>query len=202
MPEHRHHDPGSTFEEEGIPDLQEGTPEQQRSMDPQEHPLPTDRPTGADRWGTTPNEWAQGEPLEDRLRQEEPDVGAVPAGRYSDSTPTEERGDATPLGRPTSVAPGRGRSGDTAEIGETADPGSRPAWPNSEPDAVGRLADPDRGAGEDREPDAVADEFGADGGGFSAEERAMHVRDEPPLESHGPGYVAPEETAGASRDPR
>ncbi|GAA3395708.1 DUF5709 domain-containing protein [Cryptosporangium minutisporangium] len=36
--------------------------------------LPADRPLGATEFGTTANEQREGEPLEDRLRREEPDV--------------------------------------------------------------------------------------------------------------------------------
>ncbi|MEU7887725.1 DUF5709 domain-containing protein [Microbispora bryophytorum] len=67
-------DPRSRFEDEGIPDLQEGTPEQQWAEDPQEMPLPGDRPLGLDEYGTTPNEMREGESLGRRLSREVPDV--------------------------------------------------------------------------------------------------------------------------------
>src|SRR4051794_37657885 len=70
------HDPGVPPEEEGIPDLQDGTPEQQRASDPEQMPVPGDEPVAADAWGTTVNEQREGEPLDDRLAAEEPDVGA------------------------------------------------------------------------------------------------------------------------------
>src|SRR5690606_22231423 len=44
-------DPRSRFEDEGIPDLQNGTPEQQWAEDPQEAPLPADYPVGVDEYG-------------------------------------------------------------------------------------------------------------------------------------------------------
>ncbi|MEU7879275.1 DUF5709 domain-containing protein [Microbispora bryophytorum] len=83
-------DPRSRFEDEGIPDLQEGTPEQQWAEDPQEMPLPGDRPLGLDEYGTTPNEMREGESLGRRLSREVPDVdvrfGTEPgqAGRLVD----------------------------------------------------------------------------------------------------------------------
>ncbi|MEU6431189.1 DUF5709 domain-containing protein [Microbispora sp. NPDC046973] len=87
-------DPRSRFEDEGIPDLQEGTPGQQWAEDPQEMPLPGDRPLGLDEYGTTPNEMREGESLGGRLSREVPDVDATadPAqpGRYG----TEEPGQA------------------------------------------------------------------------------------------------------------
>ncbi|TQS28497.1 DUF5709 domain-containing protein [Microbispora sp. KK1-11] len=67
-------DPRSRFEDEGIPDLQEGTPEQQWAEDPQEMPLPGDRPLGLDEYGTTPNEMREGESIGRRLSREVPDV--------------------------------------------------------------------------------------------------------------------------------
>ena len=42
------------------------------------------------------------------------------------------------------------------------------------PDPVGRLVEPDEGYGYDAEPDSVAYDAGAAGGGASAEELAMH----------------------------
>ncbi|MEU7940259.1 DUF5709 domain-containing protein [Microbispora bryophytorum] len=66
-------DPRSRFEDEGIPDLQEGTPEQQWAEDPQEMPLPGDRPLGLDEYGTTPNEMREGESLGRRLSREVPE---------------------------------------------------------------------------------------------------------------------------------
>lgn len=40
---------------------------------------------------------------------------------------------------------------------------------------VGRLVEPDQGAGTDSEPDLVAADAGTDLGGYSAEESAMHL---------------------------
>ena len=40
---------------------------------------------------------------------------------------------------------------------------------------VGRLVEPDEGARTDAEPDMVAADLGTDGGGYAAEESAMHV---------------------------
>jgi hypothetical protein len=65
----------SRFEDEGIPDLQEGTPEQQWARDPQEAPLPGREPTAVLDHGTTAEEQREGEPLDLRLSREEPEVG-------------------------------------------------------------------------------------------------------------------------------
>lgn len=114
-------------EDEGIPDLQDGTPEQYWAEDPQEAPIPGDRPMAMDQYGTTAEEVREGEPLDERLWREEPDR------QVPDSEP------------------------------------ERPA---------GRLVAEDEGAHPDTEPDAVADELGEDGGGYTAEERAMRIEDE------------------------
>jgi hypothetical protein len=68
-----HHDPGSRFEDAGIPDLQDGTPEQQEAEDPQELPLPGDAPNASVDWGTTVEEQIEGEPHDVRLARELPD---------------------------------------------------------------------------------------------------------------------------------
>ncbi|MFD0856645.1 DUF5709 domain-containing protein, partial [Actinomadura adrarensis] len=45
-------------------------------------------------------------------------------------------------------------------------------------DHAGRLVAPDEGAHPDMESDAVGDDLGEDGGGYTAEERAMRVEEE------------------------
>lgn len=153
MMSRRDYDPGSTFEDEGIPDLQDGTPEQQQAVDPQEAPLPTDEPTMVDKYGTTATEQREPEPLEERLRQEEPDIGRPPIRTVS---PPKDDND------------------------QRSDPGggSEPAWPSTEEGAAGRLVEPDSTDEGDRQQSAATD-AGADGGGFSAEERAVHETDRP-----------------------
>jgi hypothetical protein len=74
-------------DDEGIPDLQDGTPEQYWAEDPQEAPIPGDRPLGMDEYGTTADEVREGEPLDARLAREEPD------------TPMQEDEPARPAGR-------------------------------------------------------------------------------------------------------
>jgi hypothetical protein len=71
-------DPPSRFEDEGIPDLQEGTPEQQWRQDPQEMPLPGREPSPGLRHALD----GDGEDLDDRLAAEVPDVSEadIPTG--------------------------------------------------------------------------------------------------------------------------
>ncbi|MFC9978107.1 DUF5709 domain-containing protein [Spirillospora sp. NPDC127200] len=118
---------GSRLEDEGIPDLQDGTPQQQWAEDPQEMPVPGDEPVALDDFGTTAEEVREGEGLDGRLAREEPE-------------------------RPL--------------------PGNEPARP------AGRLVEEDEGVRTDTEKDAVARDVGGDGGGYSAEERAMRIEDE------------------------
>jgi len=66
-------DPRSRFEDEGIPDLQDGTPQQQWAEDPQEMPLPGEEPVAVDRYGTTAGEQAAGEPMDYKLAREQPE---------------------------------------------------------------------------------------------------------------------------------
>lgn len=51
-------------------------------------------------------------------------------------------------------------------------------YPEDRDERAGRIVESDEGAREDTEADAVAHEVGTDGGGFSAEERAMHIEPE------------------------
>lgn len=51
-------------------------------------------------------------------------------------------------------------------------------YPADPEERAGRLVDSDEGAHSDTEPDTVATDVGTDGGGFSAEERAIHVEPE------------------------
>ena len=135
-------DEGSRLEEEGIPDLQDGTPEQQWAVDPQQMPVPAERPVASDEYGTTVDEQVQGESLDRRLDREVPDVGE----------------DVDPLANVR-----------VEEDSDDLDTSER---------EVGRLVEEDQGAQPDAEKDVVADEVGADAGGLSAEEHAMHVSDE------------------------
>jgi hypothetical protein len=115
-------DPRSPFEDEGIPDLQDGTPQQQWAEDPQQAPLPgEDGFAAAADYGTTANEQREGEGLARRLAREQPE--------------------------------------------ETGDPA------DTDPSA-GRLVAPEQ------DPAETAADVGPDGGGFSAEEDAVHIEPE------------------------
>lgn len=86
----RPHDPGADPEDEGMPDLQDGTPERQRAGDPEQLPVAGDEPTIAVYRDTTSAETHERESLEERLTDEEPETGepvgteAEPAGLLYD----------------------------------------------------------------------------------------------------------------------
>jgi hypothetical protein len=66
-------------------------------------------------------------------------------------------------------------AGHAADESEDADQ----PYPVDPEERVGRIVESDEGAREDTEPDAVAHDVGTDLGGFSAEERAMHIEPGP-----------------------
>jgi len=184
MPEH---DPHSRFEDEGIPDLQSGTPGQQWAVDPEEEPLPGDRPVAVDDFGTTLAEQLAGEPLGGRLDREVPEEQPVfgPDERPA-RLPEEDEGEAgedRPLTDETGLGVG-------ADLDTEYEPGpdvdadwpAQPEEPSGavwdEPRRAGRLVAPDQGVRGDDEADEIAEEVGPDAGGFTAEEAAMRVEPE------------------------
>jgi hypothetical protein len=62
-----------SLEDDGIPDLQDGTPEQGWAEDPQFAPVPGERPNASVDFGTTAREQSEGESLTGRLDRELPD---------------------------------------------------------------------------------------------------------------------------------
>jgi hypothetical protein len=131
MPEH---DPRSRLEDEGIPDLPDGTPEQQWAVDPQEAPVPGDRPVAVDDYGTTVEEQIEGEPLDSRLGREVPEEEAVFG---TDGRPVVEPEAAGPeparAGSPDPAAAGVSGAGEPEDVesaGES-DPGDVPLTADS-----------------------------------------------------------------------
>ncbi len=196
-------DPHSTFEDEGIPDLAAGTPQAQWAVDPQEEPLPGDRPLAVDEFGTTAEELSRGESLDLRLAREEPEEQAdldpeepwhVRRDRFGRAEEVDEAGltedEEAGLGgnepRITDEG-GLGVGSDLStdyEYDDTPPPGwpAQPEEPSGEvwelPRPAGRIVAPDEGVREDVEPDEVAEEVGPDAGGYTAEEAAMRVEPE------------------------
>ncbi len=113
---------------------------------------PPERPRAVYAFGTTASEQHQGESLEQRMRQEEPD----PSAAFDDPLAEEEEED-----------PDAPREED--EFLDDGEVGDRRA---------GRLVDPDEGAHEDEEAELWGADAGIDGAGASAEEAAVHVVEE------------------------
>ncbi|RBQ19325.1 hypothetical protein DP939_15460 [Spongiactinospora rosea] len=221
-------DPRSRAEDEGIPDLQDGTPAARWAVDPQEAPLPGDRPEAVEDYGTTREEQRAGESLDGRLEREAPEPEAVfggpldggapeggtvaerelegddiaPPGDVPPGAPPEDVREAgpppdpdwdEPAGRPAGVTDDglseTGGLGVGSDLDTSFEPdaGLDPEWPAQPeepsgavwdtPRPAGRLVEPDEGVRADTEKDEIAREVGPDGGGFSAEEAAMHVDD-------------------------
>ncbi|NGN68888.1 hypothetical protein G5C51_33970 [Streptomyces sp. A7024] len=83
------HDPGTHPEDEGIPDLRDGSPAAEQAEDPQTMPVPGDEPVAAEgHTGTTAEEAADGAPLDERLAAEQPEPGAE-----ADEPPDEQTGE-------------------------------------------------------------------------------------------------------------
>jgi hypothetical protein len=149
-----------------------------RSADgPDPAALPSDRALAVDRYGTTAEEQRAGESLDDRLSQEQPDVqpedpldspGALADEAIDEQGAARARLDADVFGEsPTSDPDSKVSLYDHGRLDGTS------------PDPVGRLVEQDAGFGADTEPDNVAYDAGAAGGGASAEELAIHETDPP-----------------------
>ena len=132
-------------------------------------------PGGATRFGNTAEEAREGESLDRRLRQEEPDVGA--------EDPVPPRRD--PFDETVDSSEQRDFDADVWGPSPTSDPKSQVSLYDDgqldydDPQPVGRLVAPDEGSGYDDEADSVAYDAGAAGGGASAEEQAMHTTNAP-----------------------
>jgi hypothetical protein len=93
-----------SLEDDGIPDLQDGTPEQGWSEDPQFQPVPGERPGASVDFGTTAREQSEGESLDGRLARElpddapdvrpaeDPDRGGLQLDQDLDTTPPTDSG--------------------------------------------------------------------------------------------------------------
>ena len=126
---------------------------------------PNERPLALDKFGTTLAEERQGETLDQRIAQEEPD----PAMEVDlvEGEPPLRAGEEGAV--PDDVDLGEGEIPDDVvdygilDDGEVGDA------------RAGRLVDPDAGGTGDTEKDLVGYDVGVDGGAASAEEAAMHV---------------------------
>lgn len=123
------------------------------SSDPLDTGLsPPERHPASERFGVTIAEARQGESLDQRLAQEEPEAGAHP--EQSEQAEQAEEDESGP--RDVAEAP-------PVEGGDSAEP------------RAGRLVAPDEGDHAVDEPAYLARDVGVDGGAAGAEEAAVHV---------------------------
>jgi hypothetical protein len=198
------HDPRSLLEDQGLPDLEKGTPQQQWAVDPQLAPVPGDSPSALDEYGTTASEEAAGQSLGRELARERPDpimreearADEWPAARPEEEAaaqpdlgigrgPLSEAGESVVLDAPTGPVLTEDNPWSDLDTGfhPRDDMGyGNPPQPEEptgrvwdDPRPSGRLVAPDEGAHSVTEPDEIAREVGPDFGGYSAEEAAMRV---------------------------
>lgn len=134
---------------------------------------PPEKPLGAETYGTTAAEQAEGEPLDDRLSREAPDAGDAPP---AETVAVDERDDEDMIddepdepGTARAVGDGTGEEPTDEEFLEAELEGQR----------AGRLVAPDEGAHGDEEKAEVGRDVGIDGAAASAEEAAVHIVPEP-----------------------
>jgi hypothetical protein len=122
--------------------------------------VPPERWSAGIRFGTTEEEQAEGESLDQLLAEEEPDdtLDLTEAELSDDEEEEEEDADEDD------------DAGDEDVDGLLLDDGPDPR--------AGRLVAEDEGAHPDDEEDLVATDVGIDGGGATAEEAAVHVVEE------------------------
>jgi Family of unknown function (DUF5709) len=113
-----------------------------------------------EKFGNTAREEREGESLDQRLAEEEPDPALGYGDDEADEAPAGERDDLDLDDTIDDQPPGEMFDG---EVGDQR---------------AGRLVSPDEGAHGDREKDQVAADVGIDGGAASAEEAAVHVVEE------------------------
>ena len=141
--------PGDTLDERGVDDiLDEGY-------------SPPEKWSVLEKFGNTAEEEREGESLDQKLAEEEPD----PALQYDDEDEVEPGATGTDLDLDSSIDEQQlgDDFGDDAEVGDQR---------------AGRLVSPDEGAHSDTEKDLVAGDVGIDGAAASAEEAAVHVVEE------------------------
>jgi hypothetical protein len=127
--------------------------------------VPPERWSAGIRYGTTEEEQAEGESLDQLLAEEEPDdTLELTEDELEDDEEDEEDEEDVEESEADEDA------GDEDVDGLLLDDGPDPR--------AGRLVAEDEGAHPDEEEDLVATDVGIDGGGATAEEAAMHVVEE------------------------
>jgi hypothetical protein len=147
--------------------------------------VPDDRPSHRTDYGDTLTEMREGESLDRRLAEDEPDVLDQELGdpvdqilgqrRDTEDDPDFEEDRDARLATEAEDDP-EVRASLVAEGGDTDLPA--PEFEEQQPRA-GRLVEPDEGLESDTEKDMIAYDAGISGAGASAEEAAVHITDEP-----------------------
>jgi hypothetical protein len=147
--------------------------------------VPDDRPSHRTDYGDTLTEMREGESLDRRLSEDEPDLLEQELGDPVDQI-LGRRGDAEddPNVEEDRDARLATEADDDPEVraalardgGDTDVPAAE--FEEQQPRA-GRLVEPDEGLESDTEPDLIARDAGISGAGASAEEAAVHIIDEP-----------------------
>jgi hypothetical protein len=147
--------------------------------------VPDDRPSHRTDYGDTLTEMREGEPLDRRLAEDEPDLLEQELGdpvdqilgqrRDAEDDPDFEEDTDARLATEADDDP-EVRASLADEGGDTDVPA--PEFEEQQPRA-GRLVEPDEGLESDTEKDMIAYDAGISGAGASAEEAAVHLTDEP-----------------------
>jgi len=147
--------------------------------------VPDDRPSHRTDYGDTLTEMREGEPLDRRLAEDEPDLLEQELGdpvdqilgqrRDAEDDPDFEEDTDARLATEADDDP-EVRASLAEEGGDTDVPAAE--FEEQQPRA-GRLVEPDEGLESDTEKDMIAYDAGISGAGASAEEAAVHITDEP-----------------------
>ena len=147
--------------------------------------VPDDRPSHRTDYGDTLTEMREGEPLDRRLAEDEPDLLEQELGdpvdqilgqrRDAEDDPDFEEDTDARLATEADDDP-EVRASLAEEGGDTDVPAAE--FEEQQPRA-GRLVEPDEGLESDTEKDMIAYDAGISGAGASAEEAAVHLTDEP-----------------------
>jgi hypothetical protein len=157
------------YSTEGDDQLQAGDSLDERGVDDllDEGYSPPERWSVLEKFGNTAEEEREGESLDQKLAEEEPDPNLAfddPLADAVDRDGDDERtGDDDDFDLDSNIDAVQLGTDYDGEVGD---------------DRAGRLVSPDEGAHSDTEKDLVAGDVGIDGGAASAEEAAMHVVEE------------------------
>jgi hypothetical protein len=148
---------------EGDQQLQSGDTLDERGVDDilDEGYSPPEKWSVLEKFGNTAEEEREGESLDQKLAEEEPD----PALQYDDEDEVEPGATGTDLDLDSGIDEQQlgDDFGDDQEVGDQR---------------AGRLVSPDEGAHSDIDKDLVAGDVGIDGAAASAEEAAVHIVEE------------------------